>query len=272
MNYDPIAEAYTNSKIDIHSLPVADISHHHTKDNLDESINSWVNSGKPKDQQYGTEKLSNLRTVVPYWKEKDPYEPLAKVHTDNLVEPRHAMAVHAYINGSLGDEDASTGSEVVNKHLLESHKNKTEPKKFFAFPESGLNLNLNDLDEALKVNKLHGPLVTYSGLGFNPRHVMSESGLLHLPAYTSSSTHKVVALRYTTPDKEGIHVLKIQHHKGATGLYIGDNDDYSGFMQKEHIMPRGVTLKIDPNPEIHEDSTGNKLNVWKARRLASLEK
>jgi len=273
MKYDLIAEAYINSSIDIDSLPVADISHHHKPDNnLDESMNSWINSGRDYDNRYTSNKLKLLRTIAPYWKEKDPYEILAKAHDSAITEPRHSHAIHAYINGSLGEEDISTGSEIVNKHLIKSHIDKTEPNKFFSFGESGLDLNLNDLDEALKLNKLNAPLTTYSGIGFNPKKLMTEKGLLHLPAYTSSTTNKAVALRYTVPDSDGVHVLQITHHKGATGFYVGDNEDYSPFMQKEHIMPRGITLKINPVPEIHEDDEGNKLNVWKAKRLASLEK
>lgn len=271
MNYDSIAEAYLTSNIDIHSIPCADISHHH-KPELNESVNSWVNQDRPVDNRYTTEHISRLRTIVPYWSEKDPYEPLSRAHDAALTDQSHARAIHAYINGSLGDEDFSTGSEMVNRHLLEAHQYKVEPRRLFSFPQSGLHLNLDHLDAALRTNRLNGPLVTYSGLGFNPGRLLSDSGLLHLPAYTSSSTNKIVALRYTTPDSQGLHILRIHHTRGSTGFYVGDNQDYSDFAQKEHIMPRGVTIKVNPVPDIHQDPTGTKLHVWNARRLLSLEK
>ena len=55
-------------------------------------------------------------------------------------------------------------------------------------------------------------------------------------------------------------------------MYIGDSEVYRLFYQQEHLMPRGVTIQINPIPEIHEGKDGKKLHVWKAKRLLSLEK
>jgi hypothetical protein len=272
MKYDLIAEAYLNSKIDIRKLPVADISHHRSKKYISESVYDWVNKGSEIDP-VNINNVSDKK--YPSIDNPDIYSNLSKEHSKN-ISGRHANALRAYVTGGL-DAGHETGSGEVNKHLIDSHINKTPINQSFHFsndddPENGQTLNINDLDDALNQNKLHKNLVTYSGLGFNPSRIM-QNNLLHLPAYTSSSTSRHVALIYARPDENmDAHILEIHHPKGSNGMYLGDNEDYTPFYQKEHLMPRGVTIQINPIPEIHEGKDGNKLHVWKAKRLLSLEK
>ena len=272
MKYDQIAEAYIHAVLENTSdIPCVDISHHKTpeKTDISESMNSWIN-----DDPENYHRQHSFRQGIRYYDLPDKYSHIAMEHTEELGYRHHLHdAIRNYVTGGLNSGD--TGSREVNMHLIESHKNKTQPKPYFSFDDGdggSVELVLAHLDDALKQNKLKEQLITYSGIGFNPAKLM-QNNKLHLPAYTSSTTNRSVSLLYAAPDHDGNrHVLQIKHPKGATGFYIGDNDAYSPFGQKEHIMPRGVTLNIDPTPEIHEDSDGVKLHIWKANRLISTEK
>lgn len=160
--------------------------------------------------------------------------------------------------------------------MIESHKSGNEPTKHFEFGkdrdtgEPTKTLHLDHLDDAIKQNKLNKSLTTYSGISFDPRHIMDERHVLHLPAYTSSSTERRFANMYAFPiNSKNKHILKITHPKGSTGLYIGDNEDLSPFYQREHLSPRNMKLSINPEPEIINPTKqgGKILHIWHAKRL-----
>jgi hypothetical protein len=257
-------------------LPYADISHHHHRKYLIEgNIADWVNHKQPWEHQINN---FNMGTSVHglsthTYETPDSLEDLATEHINNL-DGHHHQTVDAYITGGLEDGH-DTGSKFVNDHLIKSHKMKKTPNKEFSFgedPDFQKVLNIDHLDEALSKNKLDKQLTTYSGIGFHPKELMKDGNLVHLPAYTSSSTNRAVALMYSKKDKNNdYHVLQIKHPKGSTGLYLGDNEDLTPFRQKEHISPRNITLKVNPEPEIHTDTLGNKVHIWKATRLLSKE-
>ena len=272
----PVADIshHKNGKPDT-PLPVADISHHKNK-KLDENVHSWINKTQPEeckvDSRFSFRSKFNgsLRTH----EIDDPHNELSKEHIKNLT-PEEQNAAHVYINGGLYSGDES-GSRRVNNHLIESHKNNKTPDTHFTFTDDdgyGHHLNLHHLDSAIERNKLPTSMKTYSGITFDPRKLLDSRNKLHMPAYTSSSTNRGVAAIYSTPqgDDGDHHIIQIHHPKGSTGLYIGDDEDTSGFQQKEHISPRGMTLHINPTPEVHEDSNGAKLHVWSAKRLREEE-
>lgn len=253
-------------------IPFADISHHHHRKHLNEGkIEDWINHKQPYGQQVNNFNFdTSIDSIRPKtYAAEDTHKDLADDHLSNL-DGHHREAVESYIMGGLEDGD-ETGSFRVNDHLIKSHRAKKEPKKEFHFgsdEDFQRYLNLDHLDEALEINKLDKPMTTYSGIGFNPKDIMKEGNLLHLPAYTSSSTNRGVAVLYSKPDKDRVyHVIQIHHPTGSTGLYIGDRDDFSPFMQKEHIMPRNTTLKINPKPEVHTDNLGVQMYIWKATRV-----
>ncbi len=253
-------------------LPFADISHHHHRKHLNEGkIEDWVNHKQPYDQQVNNFNFdTSIDSIRPKtYAAEDTHKDLADDHLSNL-DGHHREAVESYIMGGLEDGD-ETGSFRVNDHLIKSHRAKKEPKKEFHFgsdEDFQRYLNLDHLDEALEINKLDKPMTTYSGIGFNPKDIMKDGNMLHLPAYTSSSTNRGVAVLYAKPDKDRVyHVMQIHHPTGSSGLYIGDRDDFSPFMQKEHIMPRNTTLKINPKPEVHTDNLGVQMHIWKATRV-----
>ena len=149
------------------------------------------------------------------------------------------------------------------------HYAKKTPKNKFEIKDGGDligHIDIDHLDSAIRANTHEKKFVTYSGIGFNPSDLMGDSDILHLPAYTSSSSVKGIAIPYAKADHNGeFHVLEIHHPAGSHGLYVGDNDP-SPWGHKEHIMPRGETLKISKKPNSHMDNNGEILHVWKATR------
>lgn len=249
-------------------LPVADISHHHHK-KLNEDVASWVNKTEPEENHVGKISVTNKRELgSKLGQGEDPLKHLSDEHIGKLASEHH-YAVDAYLTGGLASGH-ETGSKHVNNHLIEAHKNGVEPDKHFSFGESEddneKHLHIDHLDDAIKQNKLTKPLTTYSGIGFHPGHLMGDGNKIHLPAYTSSSTNRGVAVLYAKKTGGVHHVLKITHPKGSTGLYVGDNEDLSPFAQKEHIAPRNMTLTVNKTPEVHQDSYGNTLHIWSATR------
>jgi hypothetical protein len=251
-------------------LPCADISHHKSKDQLlEQDLSNWTKQHTNYENPDLHKNVGRGSVGSFVYGAEDEHKELADEHVSNL-EPHEHDAANAYITGGL-ESGHESGSKEVNTHLIESYKNGTVPKKHFEFGEDEeykRTLNLDDLDSAVTKNKHPKKLVTYSGIGFDPGEHVGEKGVLHLPAYTSSSTNKAVALMYTKGHMDsGRHVLEIHHPKGSTGLYIGDNDYLSPFGHKEHIMPRNSRLKIDKEPTSYFDNNGETVNVWKATRF-----
>lgn len=247
--------------------PVVDISHHRKlvdKKRVDEDIMKWVDKTQPNGHE-----LEHIKNLSKSSFADDQHKSLAEEHVKNLTGDHH-VAVSAYISGGLRDGH-ETGSRHVNEHLISAHNSGIEPKKHFKFgneDEGTEELHVDHLDDAIKQNKLHKSLTTYSGISFHPHTHVDSRNTLHMPAYTSSSTSRAVAMQYASnKDNHVHHILKISHPKGSTGLYVGDNTDMSPFYQKEHLSPRNMKIKVNPEPEIHTDDHGNELHVWSAKRI-----
>lgn len=138
--------------------------------------------------------------------------------------------------------------------------------------------NIAALDGALHHKPLEHKLHVYSGVSFNPGELAAKhpDGHIHLPAYTSSTIEKHTAevfaanhlhdsQKRTHPLSSG-HILHIALPKGHPGSYIG-NDSYYRH-EKEFTVPRNTTLKIHPEPTVHETKYGDKIHVWHATPVA----
>ncbi|HET8685684.1 MAG TPA: hypothetical protein VFM18_03345, partial [Methanosarcina sp.] len=160
-----ILREYVNS-FDFHELPIADISHHHDLKLNEEMIDKWLNKGKKYDDPVSHNvDLENKRQLHSTISEtSDKFHNLANEHVSNLNND-HYKAVSAYVTGSLDGNDTS-GSRHVNEHLIESHKNKTEPKPVFHLGSDDdfkQELHLRHLDDAINQNTHHEKFTTYSG-------------------------------------------------------------------------------------------------------------
>jgi hypothetical protein len=193
---------------------------------------------------------------------------LQKQHHDNFTHD-DKDSIGRYVMGGLYAHQG-TGSAPLNKHLIKSHEDNHEsPSSFTIRGEHGrsdVHYDLDKLDEATNRNKLKEPLTTYSGFKHNPSPKTSD-GVTYFPAYTSSSPNKHIALKYAHPVDGIRHIMKIDHGVGHTGAYIGNNQNITPFYDDEFIMPRNTHLKINPVPEEHENSHGEKFHVWSAKRL-----
>jgi hypothetical protein len=120
------------------------------------------------------------------------------------------------------------------------------------------------LDQALNKPLTHH-LNVMSGVRFNPGEASSQhpDGHLHLPAYTSTSIHPKVAHDFSEYRAEGMHHLNIHLKPGDKGAYVAHHADTSP-EEREFILPRKTTLKVDPTPDIHVDQDGIKQHVWHA--------
>jgi len=241
---------------------------------VSESLVDWVNHTQDSDHEFTkiTDKLLHTKSVT----QEDDESELSDEHINKLTH-KDRNAVDAYVNGGHhndqhSDEEETSGSHDVNKHLIDSHNKGVAPQKNFHFKRDSIgipdkHLHIDHLDDALAKNKLKAPLSTYSGVSFDPSKMIDKQNTLHMPAYTSSSTNRAVAVKYAVKTPTGRHILHIEHPKGSTGLYIGDDDTFGGFGDKEHISPRNMQLHINPIPEIHTHGT-HTIHVWHAKRVA----
>jgi hypothetical protein len=184
------------------------------------------------------------------------HEALHDHYDHSALKDYHKRAIAAYTDASYH----------LNTKLLKAHREGD------AAPEEVDNINVNHMDEALSKHRLPHPLTTYSGVKFEPHKTANEDGLLHLPAYTSSSHAISVARGFgQTFDGENgervRHIIRFKLPEGHHGFYVGDHSEVPD--EREFIMPRGMTVKISKNPEIHdgiasEGNAGLKYHIWDA--------
>jgi hypothetical protein len=144
---------------------------------------------------------------------------------------------------SIYNYNDSNQSKLMNGYLWEKHKN----PEGFSQNESA-ETNIRNLDSAINSHKTPHKLAVYSGTVHDPRELKNSEGIMHHPAYLSTSIDESVgnsfAHRNKTSDK-GInhtHILKIHVPKGHPGAYVpatGLDLNY----EKEFILPRGTNLK-----------------------------
>ncbi len=113
-------------------------------------------------------------------------------------------------------------------------------------------ISLPTMDSITK-RKVGRKLTIHSGMGFDPRPLVNKDGLLHLPAYTSTSISKESAINFANKKeaKEKGHVLSLELNKEDKGVYLGDN---AFPHEKEFLLPRNTTIKIHRSEE-HPDGT-----------------
>lgn len=257
------------SKIKQKKLPVADISHHRNHC-VDEATDL---------EKWRADEINPHAHYIQTSPEKmfvDPFTEMSDNHASNL-NTTDKLNIHSYITGGADFKDAkdpnhTSGSSNINKKLIESHNTGGSLNKNFDFnshSEYGKKkVNIDQLDSAISKNKLEKHLVTYSGIGFNPRDIMDSRKKIHLPAYTSSSVNSRIAHMYArkTPNNEK-HILRITHPVGSTGMFVGHNPALTPYSDNEHISPRKMTISVNPTPVVHiDDNTGCKLHIWHATR------
>jgi len=130
----------------------------------------------------------------------------------------------------------------INDHLWRRHEGSTYIDKNAA-------KKIPLLDEAINLHSTPKNLEVYSGIGYDPRYRKNKEGIVHHPAFLSTSLHKKVAEDFAqihqeegeNGSKNHWHLLKINIPKGSHGAYIDHISQLGG--QKEFVLPRGSNMK-----------------------------
>ena len=158
-------------------------------------------------------------------------------HFNGVQIPKAPPAISSY----------TSGSKDVNNALW---KNKAD----------GINIadhlvrKIHEIHAGLDASKPStDDMTVYSGIRRDPQEMTKESGgLLHHPAFISSSINPSNALSFALPtDKKEVHVLKIKIRKGQrVGGYLGDRSNIPG--EQEYLIKSNQMLHIHPEPDRHE--------------------
>ena len=183
-------------------------------------------------------------------------------------------------------DNYSDSSYAINASLFHHHNEGGAPNEL---PDEDINDISHDditgLDKALNHKKTPKPMTVFSGVGFNPGMMAAQhpKKQLYMPSYTSTSIDPNVAADFARPlpkgnsgedmkkydpsDKNGAdhHVLRINLPKGHPGSYIAGSSYHPD--EKEFLLPRQQTMKINPKPEVQEfehNGITHRMHIWDA--------
>ena len=175
---------------------------------------------------------------------------LTNHYGDLLKKTEHSKALQSY----------TVKSYSINNDLWNNHEKKGEFSPEFAAHSPGsaktaylaMKENTRPLDKALKDYKTPHELSVWSSSIHDPRIKKNSEGLMHHPAYLSTSIYKPVAMNRDINSKEDDsgdyhhHILKIHVPEGHPGAYVNHISSHPG--EYEFLLPRGLNLK-----HIHTD-------------------
>lgn len=262
---------HDNKTLDIHPLlhSIAGIG---INEATSDEFNNWTSETEDnKNYKLGIDNSyeTNVHVGHRYHSLRDSHPELFKLHCGNLSIPEE-RTLYNYCNVGLYHGE-KTGSNRINSHLLEASRHNMRPQPNIKHG-NGSEFNIQEMDTILNSKQLPHKLVTYSGVGFDPYKEVNRHGIMESPTYLSSSTRRLTAANYALMhNKTGgeHHILEINHNTGDTGIYIGNKNNISKFADDEYIIPRGISLKIDPNP-VHFPMLHNGkhhiFKIWKTYR------
>jgi hypothetical protein len=215
------------------------------------------------------------------------------------VDSLHAELTNHYHEDLSNHPDSNhvvnytKGSSEFNGALLRSHKSGTsdiesvdDGYNYMSEKSAEMyNERRNGIDKAITSIPAPKDFDTYSGIGFDPRRIMDQNGVIHSPAYLSSSidpriahsfSHELDSRTGQSPrDNDGEiekHILRIPVKQYQTnGSYV---DSISNFGtkegqlgEKEFLHPRGQKYKIDPTPKTLTSKYGGSTHIWTANPI-----
>jgi len=141
--------------------------------------------------------------------------------------------------------------------------------------------SIHHLDSALSKQSTKHDTVVYTGIPYSPVkhfHSPNRGVKVHLPAFTSTSSDKVVAYGFSKHSNDpfdedhGVthdenngsrHILKIHMPKGTHAMSMVDH----AFIPEEHevLLHRGYNIGIHPKPEYDKELGAH---VWTAKILS----
>lgn len=133
----------------------------------------------------------------------------------------------------------------INSYLWDRHK------KIIVKDKNSKNNDLyaSKLDSAINRHKTPKNMTVYSGINFNPKDRINSEGIIHHPAYLSTSLKKSIAINFASnhqklDSEENIHnhVLQIHVPKDHPGAYIGNISNSKE--ERELLLPKGLNMKL----------------------------
>lgn len=173
-------------------------------------------------------------------------------------------------------------SRPLTRKLYSLHKEgKSPPSDGRKVPTMELGdqkFDINALDSIASKNKISKNTELYSGVKYHPLESANENGVLHLPAYTSTSERHSVAKKFAhtqarrqdRPEddhKQDAHIIRFNLKKGDRAGNISSKSSYGAdheFDEREWLLPRNTRVKIHPEPETSTDKEGRKFHIWNA--------
>lgn len=180
------------------------------------------------------------------------------------------------------------GSGTLNRALIRAHQEGSGDELPGLGREMGerYTKRKEGIDRVLSSKPAPKDFDTFSGLGFDPRRYMDENGVMHSPAYLSSSINPQIAhsfattissetgqqLDYDEPLNKGErHILRIPVNQFQTnGAYVNSISNFGpkysggGAGEQEFLHKRGQKFKIDPTPQTLTGYDGAKVHIWSA--------
>ncbi len=175
-----------------------------------------------------------------------------------------------------GIYDYTEDSKVINNYLWDKHQREivrgvhpsqrgklnAEDHEYFERPNgSNSSINIRAIDHLTRQHQTSPRNLTlYAGTRRNIGAMMTDSGRVHFPAFTSASLSYDIATKFAKKSANQMqrdpqdalhqHVLKIHWPRGSNGAYIAHHSEHTG--EREFLIPRGVTLKIDKTPQTYQ--------------------
>jgi hypothetical protein len=190
--------------------------------------------------------MKKLEDILESWETSKYLSPKVK----DKIKDQHEKLIQHY-QGHTDQEKTnlsyySDSSKDINSALWERHKTGKENTEY-----SRANAGISALDSALKRHKTPDSFTVYSGTVHDPRELKNSEGIVHHPAYLSTSIDPNIsenfALKNQTQKNETIEYgIKIPHYERHLMKFDVPKDhhgSYYGKYEKEFIMPRGTNLQ-----------------------------
>lgn len=113
-------------------------------------------------------------------------------------------------------------------------------------------------------------MIVYAGLHQDANieyHIQNTDGIVHIPAFSSTSTNPGIASKFARDAMDGRRVLHIHIKEGQhVGAFIAPYSTHT--QESEFLLKPNHLLKIHANPTTYADSdSGNKIHVFHAHIL-----
>jgi hypothetical protein len=181
-----------------------------------------------------------------------------------LEEIQHKKMATHYTNYS-GEhkkvlEDYADSSASMNSTLWSRHKGKP-----YKMGEEYHKDDFEHMDSAMGAHETPHEMTVHSGTMHDPRKMQNAEGVVHHPAYMSTSldphiAHKFAHTQAVRESSEDMHTLHIKVPAGSKGAYVGHLSGNANPSEREFVLPRGSNLKyhrtdVDYNGYTRNDQT-----------------